>query len=113
MNEEKINWELFNSLCKKYNVNTNTKSTNRDLLLDLGYDDVIIFDNPSYEGALIGVTWGNQAVYDYDLMIESLMKEDNMTEEEAVDFISYNASYTYGYKYPIIMDNVKKWRKYD
>ena len=24
--------------------------TNRDLLLDLGYDDVIIFDNPSYEG---------------------------------------------------------------
>lgn len=52
----KINWELFNSLCEKYNVNTNTKSTDRDLLLDYGYDDVIIFDNPSYEGALIGVT---------------------------------------------------------
>ncbi len=55
-------------------------TTDRDLLLDLGYDEVIIFDNPSYEGALIGVTWDNQAVYDYDLMIESLMKEDNMTE---------------------------------
>lgn len=67
--------------------------TDRDLLLDYGYDDVIIFDNPSYEGALIGVTWDNQAVYDYDLMIESLMKEDNMTQEEAADFISYNASY--------------------
>lgn len=54
-----INWDLFDSLCEKYNVNTNTKSTNKDLLLDLGYDDVIIFDNPSYEGALIGVTWDN------------------------------------------------------
>ena len=30
-------------------------TTDRDLLLDLGYDEVIIFDNPSYEGALIGV----------------------------------------------------------
>ena len=90
--------------------------TDRDLLLNLGYDDVIIFDNPSYEGALIGVTWDNQAVYDYNLMIKSLMEEDNMTEEEAADFISYNASYSSGYmryKYPIIMDNVKKWREYD
>ena len=103
-----INWDLFDSLCEKYNVNTNTKNTNKDLLLDLGYDDVIIFDNPSYEGALIGVTWDNQAVYDYDLMIESLMKEDNMTEEEAADFISYNASYRQGDRYPIIMNNLKR-----
>lgn len=82
--------------------------TNRELLLDLGYDDVIIFDNPSYEGALIGVTWDNQAVYDYDLMIKSLMKEDNMIEEEAADFISYNASYRQGDEYPIIMNNLKR-----
>lgn len=88
-------------------------TTNRDLLLDLGYDDVIIFDNPSYEGALIGVTWDNQAVYDYDLMIESLMKEDNITAEEAADFINYNASYSLRYKYLIIMYKVRNWREYD
>lgn len=82
--------------------------TDRELLLDYGYDDVIIFDNPSYEGALIGVTWDNQAVYDYDLMIESLMKEDNMTAEEAADFISYNASYRQGYEYPVIVNNLKR-----
>ena len=87
--------------------------TDRDLLLDYGYDDVIIFDNPSYEGALVGVTWDNQAVYDYDLMIQSLMKEDNMTEEEAADFISYNASYHFGDEYPIIMYKVRNWREYD
>lgn len=82
--------------------------TDRDLLLDYGYDDVIIFDNPSYEGALIGVTWDNQAVYDYDLMIESLMKEDDMTAEETADFISYNASYRQGYEDPIIVNNLKR-----
>lgn len=88
-------------------------TTDRDLLLDMGYDEVIIFDNPSYEGALIGVTWDNQAVYDYDLMIQSLMKEDNMTEEEAADFISYNASYHFGDEYPIIMNSIKDWRGND
>ena len=82
--------------------------TDRELLESLGYDDVIIFDNPSYEGALIGVSWNNQAVYDYDLMIQSLMKEDNITEEEAADFISYNASYRQGYEYPIIVNNLKR-----
>lgn len=87
--------------------------SDRDILLDLGYDDVIIFDNPSYEGALIGVTWDNQAVYDYDLMIESLMKEDNMTAEEAADFISYNSSYRQGSEYPIIMTSIKDWKDYD
>ena len=85
--------------------------TDRELLLDWGFDDVIIFEDPSYEGALIGVTWDNRAVYDYDLMVESLMKEDNMTEEEAADYISYNASYNYGDKSPIIMDDIKNWRK--
>lgn len=88
-------------------------TTDRDLLLDMGYDEVIIFDNPSYEGALIGITWDNQAVYDYDLMIQSLMKEDNMTEEEAADFISYNASYRLGDEYPIIMNSIKDWGSYD
>lgn len=87
--------------------------TNKNLLLELGYDDVIIFDNPSYEGALVGITWDNQAVYDYDLMIESLIKEDNMTEEEAADFISYNASYNLRHEYPIIMNSIKDWRRYD
>ena len=47
-------------------------------------------------------------VYDYDLMIESLMKEDNMTQEEAADFISYNASYRQGDEYPIIINNLKR-----
>ena len=86
--------------------------SDRDILLDLGYDDVIIFDNPSYKGALVGISWDNQAIYDYDLMVESLMKE-GMTAEEATDFISYNSSYRQGNEYPIIMNSIKDWKDYD
>lgn len=86
--------------------------SDRDILLDLGYDDVIIFEDPAYEGALIGISWDNQAVYDYDLMVESLMKE-GMTAEEAADFISYNSSYRQGSEYPIIMNSIKDWKDYD
>lgn len=41
-----------------------------DILVEKGYGDVIIFSNPSYDTCLIGLTNDNQAVYDYDLMIE-------------------------------------------
>ena len=74
-----------------------------DKIIDMGYEDVIIFEDPSYEDAFIGVTNSNQAVYDYEKMVEYLMKVDNMTHEEAVDFISYNSSYYYGEEYPLIL----------
>ena len=78
--------------------------TARDKLLDEGYEDVIIFENPSYDEALIGVTYNtNQAVYDYELMIEHLVKNENMDYEEAADFISYNCSFSYGSEYPLIL----------
>ena len=82
--------------------------TNRDLLLNEGYDDVIIFEEPSYEGALIGVTYDGEAVYDYELMIEYLVEEDDMSYEEATDFISYNSSYHQGTGYPIIMFRLRE-----
>lgn len=74
-----------------------------DKIIEMGYEDVIIFSDPSYDTAFIGVTNGNHAVYDYEKMVEYLIKNDNMTYEEAVDFISYNSSYYYGEEYPLIL----------
>ena len=54
-----------------------------DKILEMGYDDVVIFDCPSYDTAFIGVTNSNQAVYDYEKMVEYLMINDGMTYEEA------------------------------
>lgn len=64
--------------------------TNRQLLVDFGYEDSIIFKNPSYDAAIIGVSTDGQVIYDYDKMIGCLMDEDNMTYDEAIDFIDYN-----------------------
>ena len=73
-----------------------------DILIEKGYEDIIVFSNPDYTDALIGITKNYNAVYDFDLMIEWLVKHENMTEEDAADFISYNSSYYYGDKYPVI-----------
>lgn len=76
-----------------------------DILIEKGYEDVIIFRNPDYTDCLIGLTDNHQAVYDYDLMVEWLIEHENMDSEEAVDFISYNSSFYYGEYYPVIYYN--------
>ena len=59
-------------------------------ILDSGYENVIVFANDDFEDALIGISDDNRAIYDFDLMVEWLMKQDNMDETEAVEFIEYN-----------------------
>lgn len=54
-----------------------------------GNDDVIIFDNPSYD-ALVGVTEDGRAVYDYDKMVAWLAVAWGITQEEAAEWIEYN-----------------------
>lgn len=80
-----------------------------DILIEKGYDDVIVFRNPDYTNALIGITDNYQAVYDYYLMIEWLINYENMDFEEAADFISWNDSFYYGDKYPIIYYDDKEF----
>lgn len=55
-----------------------------------GYEDSIIFENPSYLNAIVGVSDTGRVCYDYDKMAECLMEEDGMTFEEATEFIDYN-----------------------
>lgn len=56
----------------------------------MGHEETLVFDNPDFDEAIIGVTHDGNAVYDYDKMVYCLMKEDKISEEEAVDFIDYN-----------------------
>ena len=82
---------------------------NKDILLDLGFEDFIIFENPDYDSAIIGITDDNQVVYDYDKMILFLEQEDNMSYEDAADFINYNTirSLPYAGKYvPVIVYSI-------
>lgn len=67
----------------------------KKLIEDYGYEDVLILEEPAYETAFIGVSLSNQAVYDYDKMIEYLIQELHMTLEEAADFIYWNDSFKF------------------
>lgn len=64
---------------------------NRDILVERGYEEAIVFEGPDYDSAIIGVdACSDRVVYDFDLMVEFLMDTDSMTYEEAVEFIEYN-----------------------
>lgn len=59
-------------------------------LLDNGYEGVKFLTNYSYDTALIGVTHDNRAVYDFNLMVEWLMENEQMDETDAIEWIEYN-----------------------
>ncbi len=56
----------------------------------MGYENLMFFENPNFDDAIIGTSHNGRVVYDFDKMVECLAKEDNMTVEEAMDFICYN-----------------------
>ena len=59
-------------------------------LLDAGYEDVLVFRDFDYDTALIGVSEDNRAIYDFDLTVEYLCREEGWSEEEAIEWIEYN-----------------------
>ena len=50
--------------------------------------NAIKFTNPSYDTAIIGITQDGNLIYDYEKMINCLLED--MSKEEAIDFIEYN-----------------------
>lgn len=72
----------------------------------MGHDEAVVFDGPDFDDAIIGVTDEGQVVYDYNAMVRSMMQQDGISEDEAIEFIEYNTirSIPYaGENAPIIM----------
>ena len=68
--------------------------TREDLLVKLecmgiDKDEVMLFETPSYDDAILGVTEEGNVCYSYEKMVESLSKDD-MDVTEAIEFIDYN-----------------------
>lgn len=75
-------------------------------LMNAGHEGVVYFVDPSYDDAIIGISHDERVIYDFDKMIECLMKEENMDVIEAIEWIEYNAVRSLPYcgdKAPIIM----------
>lgn len=79
------------------------------LLIDNGYEDVVCFKDFDYDDALIGVSYDNRAIYDFDLMVEWLVLNEGFSELEAVEWIEVNTLRAYprnGLEPPIVMYNL-------
>lgn len=86
------------------------KKVKREILNEMGLEDSIVFENPDYDNAIVGFDENSgRVIYDIDKMVECLMEEDNMTYEDAIDFISYNTLRALPYageNGPIVMRNI-------
>ena len=49
-----------------------TQKELKQIIIDNGYEEVVLFENYDYSTAFIGISNDNKAIYDYDLMIEYL-----------------------------------------
>ena len=52
--------------------------------------EAIVFDNPSFDNSIIGVTFGGAVIYDFDAMVAEMMKDEDISRGDAIDFIEYN-----------------------
>ena len=62
----------------------------KNILIEMGYEDTVLFENPDYLSAITGISDTGRLIYSYEKMVEHLMKEDEMEEEDAIEFIDYN-----------------------
>ena len=89
-------------------IELRTEDDVKNLIEDYGYEDIIIFSNPDYASAFVGISEDIRAVYDYDKMIKFLMNEHDMSDIEAVEFIEFNTirALPYFENAPIIIYNL-------
>ena len=59
-------------------------------LLDAGYEDVKCLVNFSYDDALIGVSHDGRAIYNFDLMVDWLMREEGWSDIESIEWLEFN-----------------------
>ena len=71
------------------------------------YDGAVLFDNPSFDNSIIGISTDNNIIYDLTSMVDELAEDDNISYEEALEFIDYNTLRTIPYinegSKPIVM----------
>lgn len=52
--------------------------------------EAIVFNNPSFDNSILGVTFGGAVIYDFDAMVAEMMEDEDMSRGDVIDFIEYN-----------------------
>ena len=85
-------------------------------LIDSGINDdmvqgMVIIDD--MDEAVVGYVENNdhklQLVYDYNKILDIFIKRDNMTYDEAMEFVDYNFHFSEEQK-PLIMYTMEEWK---
>lgn len=61
----------------------------REEIADIA-EDAVLFDNPSFDGSIVGVSINGEVIYELDTMILEMSLEEGISRDEAEDFIGYN-----------------------
>lgn len=61
------------------------------------HEEAVVFNVPSYDNAIVGLSEDGRVIYDYDLMIKELTNDTALTEDEAIQHIDYNTIRTLPY----------------
>lgn len=69
--------------------------TRAEMLYEMGYEDFVLFKDPDYDSAIIGISDDNRVIYDYDKMVEDLMVTDGINMVDAMEVIDYNTLRAY------------------
>ena len=71
---------------------TNFFMTHEELkaYLEAEYGGYSLFEPEYYDEGIVGITDNGNVVYSYEKLAEALMKHDEMTYEDAVDWLDYN-----------------------
>ena len=66
-----------------------------------------MFENPSFDESIVGISNDNRLIYDYDKMIAEFAFDNTCDYEEAEEFIQYNTMRTlpyFGSEAPIVIE---------
>lgn len=74
-------------------------------------EDALVFDNPSFDDSIIGVSTSGSVIYSYAKMVNEFMRDENCSEQDAIDFIDYNTIRSLPYfasrgTIPTVMDDM-------
>jgi len=82
----------------------------RELIAECYNENAIMFDNPSFDNSVVGVTTDGRVVYSMTSMIEELSEDEDICLEDSLDFIDYNTVRILNYldkdTRPVIMEDI-------
>lgn len=82
----------------------------KQYLCENDYEESVLFENPDYISAVVGISEEGRVIYSFDKMVDYLIVVDGMDPEDACDFISYNTLRALPYageKAPIVMYGIE------